>query len=143
MIRFHNNYHFCYIAEKSKVYTIGKSSINSGLVTTKVPHRSLNQMLSTTQFYTVPFVSRVEHEAVNVLYGFISKDACMEYISENMFLDTENIPFMFECDLADMKSVSKVLKMPLIIEVSKLMPNDHYELYFYRDALKGNNIKDI
>jgi hypothetical protein len=94
-------------------------------------------------FYTVPYVSRIDNEPVNVLFGFTSKEVCMKHLStvvaEN---DSENNnndlnPFVVEYDLDDMKAVSDMLRLPLIVEVEQ--KNHHYELFFYKESIKGKN----
>jgi hypothetical protein len=97
------------------------------------------------QFYTVPFVSRNDTTATNAIFGFTSRNACVEYISDLIiaYPNEHHTPFMLECDLDELKSVSNVLKLPLIVEVAKIEPHNQFELYFYRDALKNTNIKDI
>ena len=135
MIRYDKNFHFCYIPSNSKVYTLNKIIQNQASY--NVPsyariHRSLNHTIATMQFYTVPYVSRIDNEPVNVLFGFTSKDVCVEHlltvVGDNENDNNEFNPFVVEYDLDDMKAVSDMLRLPLIVEVEQ--KNHHYELFF-------------
>jgi hypothetical protein len=97
---------------------------------------SLNQITSTVQFYTVPYVSRVDNEAINVLFGFTSKDMCLEHLMEEDSVTKKDISVL-EYDLEDMKAISTMLRMPLIIELSK--HHFHYELYYYKGTIKNKD----
>ena len=147
MIRYDRNFHFCYIPSNSKVYTLNKVVHNQVLYDVSSPtkvYRSLNQMVATMQFYTVPYVSRIDNEPINVLFGFTSKEMCVEHLSsivgennEDVNTGTELTPLVAEYDLDEMKALSSMLNTPLIVEVAK--KNDHYELFFYKEPIKNNN----
>lgn len=135
MIRYDRNFHFCYIPNNSKVYTLNKH-IRTNIPSHSKSQTSLNYLVATTQFYTVPYISRVDNSPINVLFGFVSKDDCIEHLSTLNFHKekTEQIdePSVVEYDLNDMKALSDILKLPLIIEVAK--KSEHYELFFYKAA---------
>ncbi len=148
MIRYDRNFHFCYIPTNSKVYTLNKVINNQLSYSVPSPaktYRSLNQMVATMQFYTVPYVSRIDHEPINVLFGFTSKEMCIEHLStivgeskNDNDLVMELNPIVVEYDLDEMKALSSMLKTPLIVEVAK--KNHHYELFFYQEPpIKHNN----
>jgi hypothetical protein len=98
-------------------------------------------MVATMQFYTVPYVSRIDKEPINVLFGFTSKEMCMEHFSTidggNENDNDELTPFVVEYDLDEMKAVSGMLRLPLIVEVAE--NNHHYELFFYKETITENN----
>jgi hypothetical protein len=101
-------------------------------------------MVATMQFYTVPYVSRIDNEPINVLFGFTSKEMCIEHLStivgennKDVNTDMELSPFVVEYDLDEMKALSSMLSTPLIVEVAK--KNHHYELFFYKEPIKNNN----
>ena len=135
MIRYDRNFHFCYIPSNSKVYTLNKPirpyvSLHSHAKA----QRSLNYMVATMQFYTVPYISRIDNQPINVLFGFASRNTCIEHLS-TLGIDTEvNAPFVVEYDLNDMKALSDTLKLPLIVEVAK--KHEHYELFFYKSSFQ-------
>lgn len=135
MIRYDRNFHFCYIPNNSKVYTLNKP-IRTNINAHANPQKSLNYIVATTQFYTVPYISRIDNKPVNVLFGFISKDQCIEHLSA-LGVDSDgeekvDIPYVVEYNLDDMKALSDILKLPLIVEVAKKY--EHYELFFYKSA---------
>ena len=150
MIRFDRNFHFCYIPPTSKVYTLCRHRLGQlhGANTVNDSERkrvSLNQIASSQELYTVPYVSRISNEAINVLFGFASKESCINHLSDmrNSDLGSETIgsssplPYLCEYDLEDMKALSSMLKMQLIIEVDK--KGSHYELYYYKDPVEKKN----
>lgn len=134
MIRYNNNFHFRYINPKSKVYTLCKNVYVPPLQTNI--KLSLNQVTTTIQFYTVPYVSRIDNEAINVLFGFTSKEMCLEHLMDKDNMKQDGISVL-EYDLDDMKAISTMLRMPLIIELSK--HHLHYELYYYKGAIKNKD----
>lgn len=136
MIRYDRNFNFCYIPPNSKVYTLNKPIRTS--VSKAKSQKSLNYMVSTMQFYTVPYISRIDNQSVNVLFGFLSRDECVQHLSSLGFSsdreEKHGFPFVVEYDLNDMKALSDILKLPLIVEVSKKY--EHYELFFYKAAVQ-------
>ena len=143
MIRYDRNFHFCYIPSNSKVYTLNKvihNQVSYNVHSHAKAYRSLNQMVATMQFYTVPYVSRIDNEPINVLFGFTSKEMCIEHLSTIVGdgnTDMELTPFVVEYELDEMKALSSMLSTPLIVEVAKI--NHHYELFFYKEPIKDNN----
>jgi hypothetical protein len=154
MIRFFNNYTYCYVDKNIKVYTICKvPNINN-----KVP---TNQLRYT--YFTEPFITRTNIEPENVLIGFASKETCLQYkdkLEQNIIetesnkLSIDNISSfkngdlwkdlaplddlkhitIIEHNINDVKVISDGLKLPLIIEMSN--KNDFYELFYYRNMMR-------
>jgi hypothetical protein len=98
-------------------------------------------MVATMQFYTVPYKSRIDNTPINVLFGFTSKEICIEHlstiVSDNDNNENELTPFIAEYDLDEMKAISGMIRTPLIVEVAN--KNNHYELFYYEESVKEKN----
>jgi hypothetical protein len=123
-IFFDRNYHYRYIHPTSKIYTLCQP-INKYTKVSSLSDLSLNTVTQKLQFYTIPFMNRIRHEPQNALFGFTTSLQCQSH-KEKYLQHEVNI---IEYNLEDMKALSSLLNMPLLIQVS--LENDHYELFYF------------
>lgn len=159
MIRFNNNFNFCYIKDNSQVFTICK----------RHPFWRENNPLQQI-YYTEPFVNRIPiNTPENALLGFLTKRKCEEWIARinhNMSYAKTGINFnvgssnvgiydyndfgyqasttsinpsfqedlrIHEFSLNDVKTISDAMRMPLLVVVSD--KDNYFELFYYRKPI--------
>lgn len=118
------NYHYRYIHPSSKIYTLCQP-VNKYTKISSLSDLSLNIVTQKLQFYTIPFINRIRHEPQNALFGFTTSLQCESH--KQQYLNDEID--IIEYNLEDMKALSTLLKMPLLIQVS--LQNEYYELFYF------------
>jgi hypothetical protein len=116
-------YEYRYIRHDARVYFIGRN------LRGKFHHRML---------YTEPFYSREQKVLRNSVIGFVSHDLATPRI-ERVIQDCE----LAEISIGDLKQMSIMLRMPLVVELDKHLQDDKeiISIYYFMPDNSLNKIK--
>lgn len=115
-------YEYRYIRHDARVHYIGKN---------------VCEPFQRRMLYTEPFTSREQNLTRNVIVGFLSPELANKRLEQMCDVDLVDVP------IADLKHMSRVLKMPLIVELHKSTrpTGEVIDIYYYMPDTHSNKLK--
>lgn len=136
MIHLANNYNYRFLNDNTKVFVVTKQKQSLGKHVFQHPQR--------LHYYTEAYLSRDNQEIRNALLGFVEYEKCVNWhericrvenqihYPEMIGVNLENTPEIRDFNLKDMKYMSNLLHMPLIVIISEDASADEYSVFYYR-----------
>jgi hypothetical protein len=138
MFHLANNYNYRFLDDKSKVFVVTKQKQQLGRHVIQHPQR--------LHYYSEAFLSRDNQEIRNALLGFVEYEKCvnwhqrisrMEHQIEYPKIegvDLENTSNIESVTVKDLKYMSDLLHMPLIVIINE-DTNSEYSVFYYRHKI--------
>jgi hypothetical protein len=136
MIHLANNYNYRFLNDNTKVFTVTKQKQQLGRHIIQHPQR--------LHYYTEAYLSRDNQEIRNALLGFAEHQKCVNWhgricrvekqiqYPKMVDVNLDNIPEIRDFSLKDMKYMSDLLHMPLIVIISEDINTNEYSVFYYR-----------